>query len=201
MTEQPAYIRNLRSVTRGDPDGNDIEELEKELYGASDRTTAVMLGSVLETSLERLLATLLRSDLASSDHRKIFDYDGAFGTFSSKIIVAYALKLLGPISRSDLDLIRLLRNEFAHSRRSFTFITPEVKSVCDHLQTPDLPGAYIPHRYLETASGAQLKEVGNKANPKTRYISACHNLAYRMFVARTDPNELPSAQFTDNPLP
>ena len=115
--------------------------------------------------------------------------------------MAYALKLIGPISRADLDLIRLLRNEFAHSRKPFGFSTPPVKAVCDKLKIPDRPGAYIPHGFLERVPHDALAAATDKTNPRTRYIMACHNLAYRMFVARSDEATLRSPQFTDNPLP
>jgi hypothetical protein len=201
MSNEPAYIRNLKALTRGEPTVADIEALERELYGASDRATAVMLGSMVEISLERLLGTLIRSDLNSSDRGKIFEYDGPLRTFAAKTVMAYALKLIGPKSRADLDLVRLLRNEFAHSRKPFGFSTPEVKAVCDRLRMPDQPGAYIPHGFLERVSHEDLKAAADKTDPKTRYIMACHNLAYRMLVARSDEASLPSAQFTDDPLP
>jgi hypothetical protein len=204
MADQPAYIKNLKSLTRGDPAGlDDIELWESEVYQTGDRTTAVMLGAMLDSSLERLLATLLRSDLNSSDRSKIFEFEGALGSFSSRIVMAYALKLIGPKSRADLDLIRLLRNEFAHSRKSFDFNTPEVKVVCDKLQIPDLPGAYIPHFFRQRVSNDRLVTANDNSNPRTRYIIACHNLAHRMYVARarSDEENLPSDLFTDNPLP
>ncbi len=78
-----------------------------------------MFGSFVETALESLFRKVLREDLNSDDRGKIFGYDGSIGTFSSKIVVAYGLKLIGTTSRRDLDLIRVLRNEFAHSRMPF----------------------------------------------------------------------------------
>jgi len=82
-----------------------------------------------------------------------------------------------------LDLIRLLRNEFAHSRKPFGFDTPEVKAVCGKLKIPDLPDANIPHGFLERVPFEQLKAASDISNPRTRYISACHNLSYRLLNA------------------
>jgi hypothetical protein len=89
----------------------------------------------------------MRQDLNSRDRRQLFEFEGALGTFSSKIVVAYALRLIGPVTRADLDLIRFLRNEFAHSRIPFGFTTPEVRAVCDRFKIVDLPGNLIPHGY------------------------------------------------------
>jgi hypothetical protein len=173
----PAYIKNLRAFTRGDLNVSHIEALEQELYGASDRATAVMFGAIVENGLQYLLETEIKPDLNSKDRSKIFS------TFASKTALAYALKLIGPISRADLDLIQLLRNAFAHSRKPFGFDAPEVKAVCDELKIPDLPGAYIPDGFLERVPFEQLKAANDISNPRTRYISACHNLSYRLLNA------------------
>ena len=96
MAKEPAYIKNLKALTRGDPDVSHLEASERELYGASDRAIAVMVGAMVETSLQRLLSTILRPDLNSDDRNKIFEYNGTLGTFGSKIVMAYALRLIGP---------------------------------------------------------------------------------------------------------
>jgi hypothetical protein len=132
MADEPTFIRQLRALTRAEPNFSHIEALEQELYASgSDRATAVMFGSFLEVNLERFLFKQMRPDLNSKDRRQLFEYEGALGTFSSKIVVAYALELIGPVTRADLDLIRFLRNEFAHPafpsnsqlRRCVPFVT------------------------------------------------------------------------------
>ena len=84
MTDEPAWIKNLKAITRGEPNISHIEALEQELYGASDRAAAVMLGSMVETSLERLLVALIRSDLNSSDRSKVFEFRGHSAPFPLK---------------------------------------------------------------------------------------------------------------------
>ena len=104
MADEPSYIKKLRTLTRADPEFKDLEAIEQELYASlSDRATAVMFGSFVETNLEQLLAKAMRSALNSKDRQKLFYYEGAVGTFASKIVVAYAFKLIGPITRGDLD--------------------------------------------------------------------------------------------------
>jgi hypothetical protein len=201
MVDEPTYIKNFRILSRSDPQFDHLEAIERELYGASDRAAAVMLGSMVETSLRRLLTTLFRNDLNSIDQKRIFEFEGALGSFASKIVLAYALKLIGPISRADLDLIRFLRNEFAHSRMSYKFTTPEVKAVCDHLQMPDLSGSYVPNGYIRRIPQEEQKAALDSSHPKTRFVSACHNLAYRMIVARDGPKEGDTVFRGDNPLP
>jgi len=107
-------------------------------------------------------------------------YEGAVGTFASKIVVAYAFKLVGPITRADLDLVRFLRNEFAHSRMPIDFNTSEVRVVCDEFKLVDFVSTGLPTPYLSLASDAALKGAIDKKNAKTRFITTCHTLCHRM---------------------
>jgi hypothetical protein len=122
----------------------------------------------------------MRPSLNSDDIRRLFDYEGPIGSFSARIRVAYAFNLFGPETRDDLDLIRLIRNEFAHSGRPFGFSEPLVKPVTDRLASPDWPGAAIPGGYLTAISSTGAKSSPDKGNPKTRYVCACHVISTRM---------------------
>ena len=202
MADERAYIRNLRALTRAEPEFKHLDALEQELYASnSDRATAVMFGSFLETNLERLLSKAMRDDLSSKDKRQLFEYEGAVGTFASKIVVAYALKLIGPVTRSDIDLVRFLRNEFAHSRMPFNFKTPEVSAVCDELKIVDFPSSIIPGGYLSRVSDKELKSAIDKADPRTRFVTPCHHLSYRMLVAIHGPRAGDQVFPNDDPLP
>src|SRR5437762_1636982 len=98
---EKAYARSLRRVTRANPTVADVEAVERELYRGSDRASVVMLGSFVEGFLERLLLNAVRDDLNSDDRRHLFEFNGAAGTFSDKIIVAYAFNRIGPLTRGD----------------------------------------------------------------------------------------------------
>jgi hypothetical protein len=114
----------------------------------------------------------------------IIGVDKGTSTFAAKITMAYALELIGPISRADLNLIRFLRNSFAHSRKPMNFEVPEVRAVCAKLQFPDLAQITVPwgpmHRLPEP-------EESDKDHPRTRYRPTCHNLTTR-FIVMTSPS-------------
>jgi hypothetical protein len=196
-----AYVRALKLFTRGDLQFLDLPLLELELYGPNDRASAVLMASTVEAALTAYIGSKIRNDLNSDDRRLLFDQRGPLGTFSSKIIVAHALNWIGPITRNDLDLIRLLRNEFAHSRKSFGFTAPEVKAVCDHLQIPEQSGSYIPSGYSRGTSPEELAALSDITKPKTRFIVSSHSLAYRLIVARLGPRAGDIAFPDDNPVP
>ncbi len=108
----PKYIDELKKYGTGEPTQADLQALEAELYDGPDRGAAVVLASLVERSLERLLRNNMRSDGVNS----LFKYGSPLGDFGSKIQIGYALNLFGAQTRKDLNIIRHLRNQFAHSR-------------------------------------------------------------------------------------
>lgn len=180
MPAEPKYIRDFKAFTRGDPTIADLASLEAEIYGTNDRARAVMLGAIVEISLQRFLKNKTRPTLTSDDGRLLFDFRGPLGDFASKTLIAYAFNMFGPDTRHDLDIVRVMRNEFAHSRKSFNFTTPQVAAVCAELKAPNSTGGFIPMRWLEAVSEDELGEASDKCHPRTRYISTCHILAERL---------------------
>jgi hypothetical protein len=180
MPKDPAYIRNFKKFAQGAPTASDLPRLEAELYGSSDRASAVMLGSIVEAALENFLRSKIRPSLNADDIRLLFEFSGVLGTFGAKIIAAYAFNWYGPETRHDLDLIRTIRNEFAHSRKSFGFLDTPVAEICTNLKSPDWPGSFIPKGSLDLASDDELREAADKTHPRTRFRSACHTISHRL---------------------
>jgi len=202
VTGKPKYLKDFDALHRSDPQFSHIDELESELYAnPSDRAVAVVFGSFVESALRSLLQKQFRPDLNSDDRGALFGFEGPMGPFSSKILMAYGMGLLGPTSRHDLDLIRHLRNGFAHSRIPFKFTTPEVRSVCDQFKIVELDATPIPHGYLNRVPHEQRQEATDRNHPKTRFITTCHHLSYRMMVKRDGPKAGDYVFPNDEPLP
>jgi hypothetical protein len=186
--DEPAYLRNLRELGNSDPKEEHLAALERELYASgSDRATAVMFGAFVEVHLERLIRKQLREDLNTDARRLLFGTGGALSTFALKTVMAFALKLIGPDTYFDLRLIRFLRNQFAHARVPLNFKTPEVRAVCEQFRLVDLKNTHIPFGYLNRVSNGELEAATDKNDSKTRYISTCHTISYRMIVSRDGP--------------
>lgn len=99
--------------------------MEKEFYGESDRACGILFASWVELLVERAIKYKLKRDPPTA----LFDFEGPLGTFSAKIMMAYALELFGSKTNHDLLLIRTIRNEFAHCQLPLRFDVPEVKGV------------------------------------------------------------------------
>jgi hypothetical protein len=77
----------------------------------SDRAVAVLAPAYADALLEDLLRAFL---VAGKSADTLLAVDGALGTFSSRIEVAHALGLIRDATHHDLELLRRIRNDFAH---------------------------------------------------------------------------------------
>lgn len=179
MPGDATYIREFKAFTGGELTADDLPRLEDELYGSNDRAAAVMLASFTEVALQTFLKGHIRPTYSAENMRLLFEFSGVLGTFGAKITIAYAFNWIGPETRHDLDLIRLMRNEFAHARRSFGFTDAPVAAVCKNLQAPDWPGAFIPMGSLARAMDLPA-EASDRKHPRTRYRMACHTISHRL---------------------
>jgi hypothetical protein len=128
--------------------------------------------------VERVLRGRLRWEGAG----KIFDVKGPLGTFSDKIIMAYGMGIFGKKTRHDLDLIRHLRNGFAHCRLPLRFRTPEVKGVCDNLILPDIEAVRAIPTYLFDRPVEGGGEWFDCDHPRERYMVCCYTIISGLFL-------------------
>jgi hypothetical protein len=110
------------------------DEIEKEFYGTNDRACGILFASWVELALDRALKSVFRPDMSKTLTKRIFEFDGSIGSFSNKIDVGYGLRIFGQVTYHDLDLIRAIRNEFAHCSLPLKFEIPQIAAVCEHLQ-------------------------------------------------------------------
>lgn len=92
--------------------------------GDQQPIVTAILGCVL---VEHELDVLLRAKLKKRDDetwRSLTDERGPFRSFSTKITMGHALGIYDDKIRNDLDLVRTIRNAFAHSRKLLDFNDP-----------------------------------------------------------------------------
>jgi len=101
----------------------------------SDRGVALVAVEYFDATLERLLLARFAAGLKERPKliKPLFEGFGPLSTFSSKISLSYAFDLLQTWMASDLDAIRRIRNEFAHSLESRTFRDPKISSMVNQL--------------------------------------------------------------------
>jgi hypothetical protein len=113
-----------------------------------DRSIVLMMGALLDQALEAAILAKLPG-IKPDNEAYIFLDDGApLRDLDAKIRLAFGLQIVGEAARSDLSLIRHIRNAFAHTRLPISFATPEVAAACTHLDLPiRAPGLIEPNRH------------------------------------------------------
>lgn len=141
MTRVPSPISKLKKLASEKPNLADVMFHFQYIPKAEDRVVAIIEVTGLEGALENAIKTKL-IPLNKTDYRELFAPEGPLGTFGLKIKFGYALGLYGEHTRKDLDIIRWIRNAFAHSGKPLWFDTEVVADSCDLLtvvkRTPNL---------------------------------------------------------------
>ncbi len=99
----------------------------------TDRGCALMAAAYLDSRLGEWLALYFVDDPKVAN--KSLSQDGPLSTFSSTIELAYLLGLLSPRESQALNLIRKIRNEFAHIPEPTSFGHQKIASWCKSLET------------------------------------------------------------------
>jgi hypothetical protein len=114
-------------LSRKIPSPEEYRELSEEILNGSDRSVAIILSAEVERFLEFAILAKF-TNIAGKD--KLIGSDGPIATFSRKIQIGYAMGLYNSELRDDLDRIRDVRNDFAHSVMPISFNTSSVRSRC-----------------------------------------------------------------------
>lgn len=121
------------TVGRTQKDPNiDIAGIIDYLNTETDRAVALIATSAVEAALEQFLLRHMVS-MASDQRSELFRGTGILATFSAKTKMGFALGLIGPATRTNLDLMREIRNAFDRSHKSITFATPAIKVACQSI--------------------------------------------------------------------
>lgn len=97
-----------------------------ELNKESDRGCALVAAAYLENEINELLSSFFVKQGVRA-RAALFDFNGPVGTFSSKIKMSTALGLIPEEIHNSLDLIRKMRNEFAHLHEPLDFDSPKIR--------------------------------------------------------------------------
>ena len=119
------------STSTPEPDERDHEYAKMLLeQQESDRGWVIFGASILDDDLETLLRAhcLQEANIVKKIVDPLFRVYAPFSTLSAKIHVSFAMALFTEQLHTTLDLIRRIRNDFAHERKSVSFQTPRYQS-------------------------------------------------------------------------
>jgi hypothetical protein len=102
----------------------------------NNRGAAILLATHLESVLQ--FALINRLKINPKRWKDVFGYDAPMGTFDRKVRVAHAIGMITDETRLTLDVVRSVRNAFAHSLIPISFNTPPVADACSLLKVPEI---------------------------------------------------------------
>lgn len=114
-----------------------FSEFLKEFQDETDRGAALVGASLIDTCLERLLCSHLAERKIAED---LVTYGNApLGTFSARAKICFCLGLITELEFQEVNIIRRIRNEFAHGVHGVSFSTQMINDLCSNLRanTPD----------------------------------------------------------------
>lgn len=113
-------------------DLNDLNTMVGAFHKESDRGAAILAGSFLE----HYLGLFLRAKVVDSKvAERLFDAMGPLGSFSQRITIAYAFSFITKQQYTNLEILRKVRNHFAHNPLHATFSDTEVRDKIINLST------------------------------------------------------------------
>ena len=125
MSHRPAPLLETHPHLSGFMDF--LDDFNKE----TERGTALAASAMLDDLLGRTIEAFL---IPNKGSKALLDgFSAPLGTFSARIASSFALGLLSEVEYRECELIRKVRNEFAHQIK-VSFKNEKVVSLCSQLQ-------------------------------------------------------------------
>jgi mannitol operon repressor len=120
----------LRPFEETHPHPKDFAAFLEDFNKETERGAALAAAAFLDELLQRTLAAFLLSTETAFD--LLEGFNAPLGTLSARIAAAHAMGLISEIERRECDLVRKIRNEFAHKVK-MSFDDDRVKGLCSAL--------------------------------------------------------------------
>lgn len=165
------------------------DHLFKMINHGSHMACVLIAGSYLD----KCLAAMLKRRIAKcKETNELLAPNGSLSTFSARITMAFVLGLITKITHDNLNVVRKIRNHFAHHHLDMTFADLGVQSLCHGLQLPktSLPSLSDEEREKsideqidhaekmqgEKATAAERKEIKQTEKARWEFVRCIVNL-------------------------
>jgi hypothetical protein len=161
-------VQKLRLITTKPATPDHQEEFDKQTSAtADDRSFCLLLTAMVENELDRAIDHWI-GEQTSELRKSLYEQDGLLGNLSRKITMAAVVRIVGPTSHANLNIIRHVRNAFAHAKVPITFKTDEVSAVCADLVRINI---FDPSEEPDQATGLSARQ---------RFETVCHETMIRL---------------------
>ncbi|MEQ8693948.1 MAG: MltR family transcriptional regulator [Gammaproteobacteria bacterium] len=156
----------------------DVTAFRKGLSEESDRGCALFATAYLEKALSDLLFVSVVYGDTKKMERDLFEFNSPLGTFSSRIKMAYYLGKISKVTRRELDLLRNIRNRFAHHPTTVSFDDEAVANQCRELR----------FTYRERSDAPRLLFTGSVVG----VLAQIHGATYAAEAPQEKPDDAPT---------
>ncbi len=125
---------------QGQNETETLIQLASDLDGETDRALGIVASAHLEYLLQRFLSLTLKVPTLEAGKFLFESPNAPLGSLSAKIEFARLFQLLSGDETYDLNLIRKIRNEFAHKLIGTSFGTQSIKNRCAELKNARIGG-------------------------------------------------------------
>ena len=157
---------------------------EEHAGHVNERTVAIIGGSYVEHGLKLIITKNMPANPTDPKLDYLFSEEGLLRTFHAKIKMAYGLGVINDFIRDDIELIRHIRNVFAHSMDTVSFNTPEIVAMCKGLRF----GVTYNTEHPDMSYGEKIQRLS--VNPTMyRFIRSadlCHSYLIHLATGRID---------------
>lgn len=146
-----------------------IDEANKENASGTQRGVVLVWASIIDETLSKILSAHFIV-LSKKQSIEMFDHNGPAGSFSSKIKLCFALGLILDDEMNAINLVRKIRNDFAHDINVDLDDEP-LRSQCLQLGTTfDAPATFRenPRLSFSTACGSLMMILHNRLSSISR---------------------------------
>jgi hypothetical protein len=125
-------IKTLRKFYKKNPTPPSLDEL----LGESDRSSILLMATILDDVLQYRLEKSLGFSASEDEIDYIFRFEGPLGTFSSRMEIALLFGFIDDVTFQQLNIVREVRNACAHSMHPMVFSEPAVVNVIKRMFFP-----------------------------------------------------------------
>lgn len=98
-----------------------------EIVNESDRGCVLLATAMIESRLDEIFEAIFSNNMIPKKIiNSLFDSNGPLATFSAKSKLAFSLGLISKNAFEDLEILRKIRNNFAHTADKVDFINHEL---------------------------------------------------------------------------
>lgn len=155
---------------------DDVNRLNQLTHELDERGLVLTLAAFAEDALGDLLGSFMQPGSAAD--ALLNGFNAPLGTFSARIKASFALGLLTPRQQENLDRLRRIRNEFAHSWEPITFSDQAVAAHISALHFIPLTDEFPETRLakVRTCIAAALIEIRSTTSQIRKNGSAARSL-------------------------